>query len=73
MRNQAMTIPGMNWRSGVALAVTEIAGRITQIHVGRCLCQSMLVLSVLALMSAFTVGVIVLLACTILQATASAN
>ncbi len=73
MRNQAMTIPGVNWWNGVELTVAGLVRRVAQMPLRRCLRESMLVLGVLALMSAFTVGTIVLLACTVAQTVGGAN
>ncbi len=73
MRNQAMTIPGLTWWSGMELAVSGLASRIPQLHLGQRLYESMLLLGVLALMSAFTVGTIVFVACTVAQTVAGAE
>ncbi len=73
MRNQAMTIPGVNWWGTVELAVTDLASRIPPCHLGRRFCESVLLAGVVALMSAFTVGTIVLLACTVAQTVAGAQ
>jgi hypothetical protein len=68
MRNQAMIIPGVNWWRNVKLTVFDLAGRIRQADMRRCLCESLLLLGVLSLMSICAVGSLVLVACSIAEA-----
>ncbi len=73
MRSQVMTVPGVHGWNDAKLAVADLVSHVRQIPVGRYLRESMLVLGVLALMSVFTVGTIVFVACTVAQTVAGAN
>ena len=73
MRNQAMTIPGANWWGNAELAVTDLTSRIPQLHVGRHIRESVVLLGILAFMSISAVGSIVLVACTVAEAVAAAE
>jgi hypothetical protein len=73
MRNQVTTIPGANWWANAEWALTGLASQIPQLHVGRYLRESALLLGAVALMAIPVVGTIVLVACTVAEAVAGAQ